>query len=206
MKSSALIYAICAGIAGGIAVFALANLPSDKPLAIHWNFAGVADRFVPPAIALSIFPAGLLGLAIVAWFGDKTAFFAARKIVLHSCLAGGLIFGQVWIARGSNAGIFINFGIAAYGFMLTLLGAILPGLQPSRSMGIRTRWSLSNPANWRASNRVGGLFFIVAGIIAIGASMFNLAPIVRMVLLICPVILAALASVVFSWAYAKRQR
>ena len=58
------------------------------------------------------------------------------------------------------------FGII--GVLMIIVGNIMPKVRMNSIVGLRTRWSMKNEITWKKSQRVGGISFIIGGIITIG--------------------------------------
>lgn len=61
------------------------------------------------------------------------------------------------------------FGII--GVLMIVTGNIMPKLRKNSMIGLRTHWSMKNDVTWKKSQRVGGISFIVGGIMILGACM-----------------------------------
>jgi len=58
------------------------------------------------------------------------------------------------------------FGIV--GVLMIVTGNIMPKLRMNSIVGLRTHWSMKNEATWKKCQRMGGISFIIGGIIIIG--------------------------------------
>ena len=58
------------------------------------------------------------------------------------------------------------FGIM--GMLMIVIGNIMPKLRMNSMIGLRTHWSMKNEVTWKKCQRMGGISFIVGGIIIIG--------------------------------------
>ena len=58
------------------------------------------------------------------------------------------------------------FGII--GMLMIVTGNIMPKLRMNSMIGLRTHWSMKNEATWKKSQHIGGISFIIGGIIIIG--------------------------------------
>ncbi|MBP5530720.1 MAG: SdpI family protein [Lentisphaeria bacterium] len=56
--------------------------------------------------------------------------------------------------------VFVGIGV-----FFVLLGILMPTLKRNRVAGVRYSWTLTDPAVWRESNRVGGRYTIAMGIV-----------------------------------------
>lgn len=58
------------------------------------------------------------------------------------------------------------FGIV--GMIMIIMGNIMPKLRMNSIIGLRTHWSMKNEVTWKKCQRMGGISYIVGGIIIIG--------------------------------------
>ena len=58
------------------------------------------------------------------------------------------------------------FGIIA--MLMIVTGNLMPKLRMNSMIGLRTHWSMKNEATWKKSQHIGGISFIIGGIIIIG--------------------------------------
>ena len=58
------------------------------------------------------------------------------------------------------------FGII--GMLMIVTGNLMPKLRMNSMIGLRTYWSMKNEATWKKSQHIGGISFIIGGIIIIG--------------------------------------
>jgi len=54
------------------------------------------------------------------------------------------------------------------GVLMIVMGNIMPKLRMNSIVGLRTHWSMKNEVTWKKSQRIGGISFIVGGIVTIG--------------------------------------
>lgn len=57
------------------------------------------------------------------------------------------------------------------GVLMIVTGNIMPKLRMNSIIGLRTHWSMKNEVTWKKCQRIGGISFIVGGIIIIGVCM-----------------------------------
>jgi uncharacterized membrane protein len=99
----------------------------------------------------------------------------------------------------ANLGITFNMGqllAPGLGVLFILIGLLLPKQKQNYTFGIRTPWALANEKVWARTHEYGGKLFVIAGIIACFGVVF---PSLAFLLVIVPVLLAALGSVVYSY-------
>lgn len=58
------------------------------------------------------------------------------------------------------------FGII--GMLMIVTGNLMPKLRMNSVIGLRTHWSMKNEVTWKKSQHIGGISFIIGGIIIIG--------------------------------------
>lgn len=58
------------------------------------------------------------------------------------------------------------FGIM--GMLMIVIGNIMPKLRMNSMIGLRTHWSMKDEITWKKSQHIGGISFIIGGIIIIG--------------------------------------
>ena len=56
--------------------------------------------------------------------------------------------------------------------LLVIVGNFMSGLEPNYLMGIRTPWTLEDPATWRATHRLGGRIMVFGSLVALAAGFF----------------------------------
>ena len=54
------------------------------------------------------------------------------------------------------------------GMLMIVTGNLMPKLRMNSMIGLRTYWSMKNEATWKKSQHIGGISFIIGGIIIIG--------------------------------------
>lgn len=60
----------------------------------------------------------------------------------------------------------LAFGIV--GLLMIVTGNIMPKLRMNSMIGLRTPWSMKNEVTWKKCQRIGGISFIIGGMIIIG--------------------------------------
>lgn len=84
------------------------------------------------------------------------------------------------------------------GIVFIAIGLVLPKVDTSYTIGIRTPWTLSNRNNWRMVHRLGGRLFIGAGILLFGCAGFNHTPIFLTILVII-ILIVVIVPIVYSY-------
>ena len=78
-----------------------------------------------------------------------TSFNKVENLSLVSLDIGQLVFGII-------------------GMLMIVTGNLMPKLRMNSMIGLRTHWSMKNEATWKKSQHIGGISFIIGGIIIIG--------------------------------------
>ncbi len=91
----------------------------------------------------------------------------------------------------------------ALGILYIVIGISLSGLKKNFFFGIRTPWTLSSENVWNKTHKLGGTLFTVAGILIILSCL--LTPFISFVVLIGATILAAIISVLYSYALYRKE-
>jgi len=154
-----------------VTAWAWSRVPAEMP--VHWNIQGEPDRYGGRAEALLLVPLLSLGLYALLLvlprfdpLGENYARFSGTYAVLRtSILAVMAVLQAVLIAAAlgwqGNVGTAISVAVGA---LFVVLGAMMPRLEPTWFVGIRTPWTLSSRTSWDRTHRVGGWVFIVTGI------------------------------------------
>jgi uncharacterized membrane protein len=155
------------------------DLPDTVPT--HWGFSG-ADGFSPKPWGPFFMP-GMM--AVVAAVHPITARLAPKALGSESnrgpaehLLTAVLVFlgfmhvASLLTARGTglNTTQFVYVGAGA---LYVVIGNVLPKLRRNRFAGIRTRWTLASDEVWHRTHRVGGLLFVLGGVITMLGALFG---------------------------------
>ena len=145
-----------------VILIVLPHLPEKIP--VHYGFDNQVDRWGSKYVAL-LFPVVsilmgyfLLGMAKLAakkeehGENNKNVTIIVGILVLISFVSldiGQLVFGII-------------------GMLMIVTGNLMPKLRMNSMIGLRTYWSMKNEATWKKSQHIGGISFIIGGIIIIG--------------------------------------
>ena len=182
MKTKKIIYFILMYLPLVVALIALQYLPSKIPADYGFDFQ-VTRWGSKYEVLLYPIATVLMGgfLLVMAKLGTKqeehgknnenviiiTGIFVL--ILFNALNAYSLYTGLNKVENLSSVPLDINqliFGIV--GVLMIIVGNIMPKLRMNSIAGLRTRWSMKNEVTWKKCQRVGGISFIVGGIIIIG--------------------------------------
>ena len=153
------------------------SLSEDAKIPCHWNIKGEIDGYYGKWTGVLLFPG--INLAILLLM------IALPHISVRYKDAKGrfdkVIPGLATIIIFFFAGIHIYMLLLAkeilnpsgnmifylIGLMFIMLGNILPKIPSNFFAGIRTPWTLSSEEVWRKTHRLGGINFVIAGLLMI---------------------------------------
>ncbi|CCF82597.1 SdpI family protein [Nitrolancea hollandica] len=149
-------------------------------LPIHWNAQGQVDGYGGKFEGLLLLPLLTLGiyvlLAFLPRFDPRYANYA-RFANVYAMMRGAIVVVMALIQAATLLwikGIEFNMSIAIsliIGVLFILLGYVMPRLQPTWFVGIRTPWTLSSERSWRKTHELGRWVFIAEGIALIAAGL-----------------------------------
>ncbi len=99
-----------------------------------------------------------------------------------------------------NVGLFVLMFV---GILFMVIGNYLPKCRQNWTMGVRTRWTLSDPENWNATHRFAGPLWMLGGFIVILASFFSSHAAV-VIGIVAVFLVMALLPVLYSYLYYKK--
>lgn len=158
------------------------SLPETIPT--HWGFDGTVDGWGPKytVLILALLPA-LIALMLrvlpamdpkgknyetFSKFYNGFAIGITVFLVCISWLPELALFGL--LPDGSQIlGIVLN---AVLGISFIALGNYMPRIKQNYFFGCRTPWGLADEHNWNRTNRMGGITFVVMGIILLASIPF----------------------------------
>ncbi len=140
---------------------------------VHWNLAGVPDRFggkfegllLEPIVALSLY----LMFLVLPWIDPCRTAYAAfwhgytMIRVATICLIAGIHALVLLTAFGYQVDVKLLVPLGV-GLLFCVVGNFMGKFRPNWFVGVRTPWTLSSPTSWNKTNRLGGRLFIVTGL------------------------------------------
>ncbi len=165
----------------GMWAFALAvfgRLPAEVP--VHFELSGKPDDWMPRFPGAFLLPAVSTGVWLLVLFqgrldpraADVERSTSTRMLIVEIVLVF-MAFMEV-ATLGLALGWPVDMGRVvwpAVGALLVLVGNHLPRVRPNWFVGVRTPWTLSSDAVWRATHRVAGWAFVAAGVAFAGAAL-----------------------------------
>lgn len=182
MKAKKTAYYILMYLPLAIVLIALPYLPEKIPA--HYGLDNQVDRWGSKYEAL-LFPAITLLLGyftlMMAKLAEKqekygknnkrvTLIMGAFVLILFNALNVYSLYASFHkIENLSSVSLDLGqliFGII--GVLMIVTGNIMPKLRMNSVIGLRTHWSMKNEVTWKKCQHIGGISFIVGGIMIIG--------------------------------------
>jgi len=181
-----------------------------EQMAIHWGDTGQADGWASPMIAVFVLPLILLGahwLCIFVTFLDNRYRDQSRRALrlalwilpVLSIYVNAMMYATAFGMRtDSNKLIAILMGVG-----LVIIGNYMPKFSRNRTMGVKIKWTLANDENWNKTHRFAGWLWVVCGFVVL-ISVF-LPSVAIPYIMISVLFLVAIAPVIYSYCYYKKQ-
>lgn len=138
---------------------------------IHWNFAGEVDRYADKFNAYVTTPILLVLAGIFMNFmldnDPKNKTQKNMAITIGKISIPGIIFFIFMIQTIYGLGKEININLITnmlLGVLFIALGNYLPKAKRNYVVGIRVPWTLNSDENWNRTHRLGGIVYIIAGL------------------------------------------
>lgn len=149
------------------------SLPAQIPT--HWGANGVVNDWGPSwmAPALGALPLVLLALFYVVpridpkgeAYRTSGGFYQGFVIAFTLFMCGISWLGELTVWGVMPAAGAVNLLVSgAVGLLFIGVGNYLPRVKQNYTLGIKTPWALSDPENWRRTQRFGGACFMVLGV------------------------------------------
>ena len=153
------------------------GLPNELPM--HWNIKGEVDRWGSKS-ELWIMPFLLPGLIylimlIVPAIDPKQQLekmegkyeqFKFIMVLFMSILALYIIYSAQQQSLMAPNALFVLIGL-----MFAGIGNYFQTIKPNYFLGIRTPWTLENEIVWKQTHKMGGVLWMVGGLVIVGISL-----------------------------------
>lgn len=161
-------------LAAAMWAFALSVYPRlPQRIATHWNVQGQVDGWTEKpwgALMMPLMATGMLALLWLLRRVDPRArnidrFRDEWFLIVNLTLLLFAVLEVVMLGHALGWPVDVSRVIpVAVGLLFVGMGNYLPRIRSNWFMGIRTPWTLDNERVWRATHRVGGRTFVIAGI------------------------------------------
>jgi len=187
-----------------VSIYFYPQMPEQ--MASHWNGRGQVDGYMPKAVCLFLFPGIMAGIAVffavlarVKRLKEKIEPFRKYYDGFVICFLIFLLALDYWMILW-NLGIQIGLHILlciAMGVMIFYLGSICKHLKPNPIIGIRTPWTFKNSIVWEKTHKVGGVLFMLAGVLIVFGVF--LPEYSLCFILLIPVLAVSIISIIYSY-------
>ena len=153
------------------------SLAEDAKIPCHWNIKGEIDGYFGKWTGVLLFPginlAMLLFIMALPYISVryKNAQERFEKVIPGLAKILVLFFAGIHIYMILLAKEILNPNgnmiFYLIGLMFIMLGNLLPKIPSNFFAGIRTPWTLSSEEVWRKTHRLGGINFVISGLLMI---------------------------------------
>ena len=153
------------------------SLSEDAKIPCHWNIKGEIDGYYDKWTGVLLFPginlAMLLFIIALPYISVryKNAQERFEKVIPSLAMIIIFFFAGIHIYTILLAKEILNPSgnmiFYLIGLMFIMLGNLLPKIPSNFFAGIRTSWTLSSEEVWRKTHRLGGISFVIAGLLMI---------------------------------------
>lgn len=146
------------------------KLPKELP--IHFNSAGEIDNHGSKAFVVFFIPLFLWAMHLLAGFislADPKKQNISDKmflLILFIVPSAAIFISVVTYSAAFGINISVNLlGNLFLGIVFLVIGNYLPKSRQNYSIGIKLPWTLSDVENWNKTHRLGGIVWLLCGII-----------------------------------------
>jgi uncharacterized membrane protein len=191
---------------GAVSLWAWAQIPAGRQIAVHWDVAGNPNGYASKEVALLLLPIVALAIALLLAFipqieprrlnlAQSGKPYLAAWIGTMVVLAGAhLLIALAAVGRPANI---VTVTSLLVGGLLIVLGNYLGKARSNFFFGVRTPWTLSSDLSWDKTNRLAGRVFVAVGAAMVVAGLTRSGTVFAVVL----VILLAMIAVVTVYSY-----
>ncbi|NJC34790.1 putative membrane protein [Sphingomonas jejuensis] len=201
------------GVMALVAAVAWKNAAPGVALPVHWDAAGLPDRFADAGTALltPIAVTILLSLLFAALpsIEPLQRRMEASAPLLRTCWAG--LLALMLVVQLMVAAPLLGLAaqpsliLAGVGALLVAVGNALPKSRPGFFVGIRTPWTLADTDNWIATHRFGAWTTVIAGLVILLAALAPIDAEARRSLVIAAILNMVATPVLYSFLIWRRQ-
>ena len=207
---------ICFFITLGAAYWTWNGLPNLEQFPVHWNAAGVPDRFgskTEVAFAKLIMPASILFTFLIFLFIPKLEPIKrsiepnTRPYTMLWAMIITLFVGiQYFITQSysgltennSNLAVSIKPIIVVLSVFYLFIGNLLTKVRQNFFVGVRTPWTLTSDLAWEKTHRLAGRLMFISGVIGL-LSAFTLDPELALYILIGLIMFVFITAMIYSF-------
>jgi uncharacterized membrane protein len=198
------------GLTLGFSAAMYSRLPDQIPT--HWSVRGEINDYSSRTLAAWLMPAVLAAMAIILprlpaidpRRANYEKFRPSYDLVISAVMT--LIAAMHVVTLGAALGWpvpIMKVTPMMVGALFVVIGNVLPRARSNWLFGIRTPWTLTNERVWERTHRLGGMTFVVAGLLLFVSAF--LAPPVMFGVLVAATVLASIIPVTYSYFAWKQE-
>jgi len=176
-KSKWLLYLSIVSFVGTLLIYP--RFPEMIPT--HWGIDGEVDRYNGRYMALlmAALPIGLYYMMTIIPSIDPRRDNYFKHTKAYGMIKQGTILFiilLVWITNLYSLGWETDISkivIIGVGVLFMIIGNYLTQIKHNYFVGIRTPWTLANETVWKKTHRVGGMLFVIFGILMVASSFLS---------------------------------
>lgn len=185
------------------------RLPNLMPS--HFGISGQVDSYINKNIGAFLAPVIMLAVWIGMVYPPKVdpkrshyaKFAKSYGLILSLLITFFFIIQLVIISVSLGFNVPVEKVIPlTIGLMFIVIGNYMPKSKSNFFYGIKTPWTLSSETSWRKTHRLGGILFVLSGVITAVASLIFNGYVIFPILIAC-VIVATLVPFCASYIFAK---
>lgn len=202
-----------AAVIGAVAVSATSYGSLPERVITHWNFYGQADGWSSRDFHVFFFPILLAGMYALFLFlpaidprKERYQEFAGTYNVIRGMIMS-VLFLVYLVATLVNLGYDIDVSRTVpllIGALMIVMGNYMGKLKSNWFVGIRTPWTLSSEKVWQKTHRLGGVLFVLFGLIMM--AMPHLTRKYGMILFVIAISVTVLVPIVASYIFYKKEK
>ena len=146
------------------------KLPEELP--IHFNSAGEIDNWESKEFVIFIIPLFLWAMHLLAGFislaDPKKQNISDKMFLLVLFIVPSVAIFMCVIIYSAAFGINVSATMLGYlflGLVFIILGNYMPKSRQNYSIGIKLPWTLTDTENWNKTHRLGGIVWLLCGIV-----------------------------------------
>ena len=164
-------------------LFFYPHMPDIVPT--HWGFNGQADGWGPKYTILILCALPLIILimmAVIPKIDPRAQNFEKFGTIYRGFTIGITVFlcAITWLTELTVYNLLPNSGnlvsilvFGGCGVLFILLGNYMPRIKQNYTFGCKTPWALNDEHNWNRTQRMGGIVFVVIGVVFMMAIPFS---------------------------------
>ena len=191
-------------LTSGFSALMYSRLPDRIPT--HWDEVGRINGYTSREWGVWLMPVVLLAIAIIVprlpaidpRRDNYEKFRPSYDLVVNAIMTLIAILHVATLGAGAGWPVRMErVTPLLVGALFVVIGNVMPRARPNWLFGIRTPWTLSNDRVWERTHRLGGLLFVIAGLLLVVSALAL--PASTLPVLIVGVIVAAIVPVIYSY-------